>query len=55
MMGQQEQAVVQILLLRVEMDVKDDPGFARLGLGLVKKDVTEGVFGLPLLHFCQKE
>lgn len=55
MMGQREQAAVRILPLRVEMDVKVDPGFVSLGLWLVKKEVTEGVFGLPLLHFCQKE
>jgi hypothetical protein len=46
MMGQREQGVVQILLLRVEMDVKVDAGFVSLGLRLVKKGVTEGVFGL---------
>jgi hypothetical protein len=55
MMGQREQAVVRILLLRVEMDVKVDLGLVSLGIWLVKKGVTEGVFGLLLLHFCQEE
>jgi hypothetical protein len=53
MMGQQEQAVVQILLLRVEMNAEVDSGFVTLGPWLVKKEVTEGVFELLLLHFFQ--